>query len=35
MAQDTDEKEEDQYQIPCHMTGKRENDFGASMAEAI
>jgi len=35
MAQDTNGQEEDQYQIPCHGIGKRQDDFGASVVEAI
>jgi len=35
MAQNTNGQKEDQYQIPRHGIGKRQNDFGASLVEAI
>ena len=35
MAQNTNGQKEDQYQIPHHGIGKRQDNFGASLAEAI
>jgi len=35
MAQDTNRQREDQYQIPCHGIGKRQDDFGALLVEAV